>query len=89
MRVDLHRRLNAGGDVKGLFIGCVDENHRQQRPGTVFQGIGPNSDEMLMWTGHFDNFYLSQIDLHGIVPELTDLPRRRSNPISCISIISC
>lgn len=71
--LDLHRQLNAGGEVDGLFIGCVDENHRRQRPGTVFQGIGPNSNEMLMWTGHFDGFYLSQIDLHGIVPELTDL----------------
>ncbi|MBV5324947.1 MAG: glycosyl transferase, partial [Rhodospirillaceae bacterium] len=71
--LDLHRQLNAGGEVDGLFIGCVDQNHRRQRPGTVFQGIGPNSNEMLMWTGHFDGFYLSQIDLHGIVPELTDL----------------
>ncbi|WP_374650950.1 glycosyltransferase family 4 protein [Dongia sp.] len=71
--LDLHRQLKASGEADGLFIGCVDENHRRQRPGTVFQGIGPNSDEMLMWTGHFDNFYLSQIDLHGIVPELTDL----------------
>nr|WP_298688464.1 glycosyltransferase family 4 protein [uncultured Dongia sp.] len=71
--LDLHRQMNASGEVDGMFIGCVDQNHRSQRPGTVFQGIGPNSNEMLMWTGHFDNFYLSQIDLHGIVPELTDL----------------
>ncbi len=71
--LDLHRQLNGGGEVDGLFIGCVDQNHRRQRPGTVFQGIGASSNEMLMWTGHFDNFYLSQIDLHGIVPELTDL----------------
>ncbi|WP_374307669.1 glycosyltransferase family 4 protein [Dongia sp.] len=71
--LDLHRALKESNEVNGLFIGCVDENHRRQRPGTVFQGIGPNADEMLMWTGHFDNFYLSQIDLHGIVPELTDL----------------
>jgi glycosyltransferase involved in cell wall biosynthesis len=71
--LDLHHALKESGEVDGLFIGCVDENHRRQRPGTVFQGIGPNADEMLMWTGHFDNFYLSQIDLHGIVPELTDL----------------
>ncbi len=71
--LDLHRQLNDGGEVDGLFIGCVDRNHREQRPGTVFQGIGPKSDEMLMWTGHFDHFYLSQIDMHGIVPELSDL----------------
>lgn len=71
--LDLHRQLHASGEVDGLFIGCVDDNHRRQRPGTVFQGIGPNGNEMLMWTGHFDGFYLSQIDLHGIVPELTDL----------------
>jgi glycosyltransferase involved in cell wall biosynthesis len=71
--LDLHRQLKASAATEGLFIGCVDENHRKQRPGTVFQGIGAHSDEMLMWTGHFDNFYLSQIDLHGVVPELTEL----------------
>lgn len=72
---DLHRQLAETDDVASLFIGCVDKNHRAQRPGTVFQGIGRQHDEMLMWTGHFDGFYLSQIDLHGIVPELTDLLR--------------
>jgi glycosyltransferase involved in cell wall biosynthesis len=72
---DLHRQLSAADQVSSLFIGCVDKNHRAQRPGTVFQGIGRQRDEMLMWTGHFDGFYLSQIDLHGIVPELSDLLR--------------
>ncbi|WP_374385135.1 glycosyltransferase family 4 protein [Dongia sp.] len=71
--LDLHRQMVRQGDVDGLFIGCVDQNHRQQRPGTVFQGIGAGSNEMLMWTGHFDNFYLSQIDLHGIVPEFSEM----------------
>lgn len=70
---DLHRELSANENVQSLFIGCVDKNHREQRPGTVFQGIGRQRDEMLMWTGYFDGFYLSQIDLHGIVPELTSL----------------
>ncbi|WP_374367387.1 glycosyltransferase family 4 protein [Dongia sp.] len=70
---DLHRQLAATQNVSSLFIGCVDKNHREQRPGTVFQGIGRQRDEMLMWTGYFDGFYLSQIDLHGIVPELSDL----------------
>jgi glycosyltransferase involved in cell wall biosynthesis len=72
---DLHRQLAGMAGVSSLFIGCVDKNHREQRPGTVFQGIGRQHDEMLMWTGHFDGFYLSQIDLHGIVPELSDLLR--------------
>lgn len=72
---DLHRQLAASDNVSSLFIGCVDKNHRAQRPGTVFQGIGRQRDEMLMWTGHFEGFYLSQIDLHGIVPELSDLLR--------------
>lgn len=72
---DLHRQLARTDGVESLFIGCVDRNHRQQRPGTVFQGIGRQRDEMLMWTGHFDHFYLSQIDLHGIVPELSELLR--------------
>lgn len=70
---DLHRTLAARQEVESLFIGCVDKNHRQQRPGTVFQGIGRQRDEMLMWTGYCDGFYISQIDLHGIVPELTSL----------------
>jgi glycosyltransferase involved in cell wall biosynthesis len=72
---DLHRQLAGSEKVESLFIGCVDKNHREQRPGTVFQGIGRQRDEMLMWTGYFDGFYLSQIDLHGVVPELSDLLR--------------
>lgn len=72
---DLHRQLAVTPGVESMFIGCVDKHHRGQRPGTVFQGIGRQRDEMLMWTGHFDNFYLSQIDLHGIVPEFSELLR--------------
>ncbi|TDQ83373.1 glycosyltransferase involved in cell wall biosynthesis [Dongia mobilis] len=72
---DLHRQLAMTPGIGSMFVGCVDKHHRTQRPGTVFQGIGHRRDEMLMWTGHFDNFYLSQIDLHGIVPEFSELLR--------------
>jgi glycosyltransferase involved in cell wall biosynthesis len=72
---DLFRSMKDGESTDGLFIGCVNQTHREQRPGTVFQGIGASSDEMLMWTGHFDNFYLSQIDMHGVVPEFSELLR--------------
>lgn len=72
---DLFRAMKDSGATDGLFIGCVNQTHREQRPGTVFQGIGATSDEMLMWTGHFDGFYLSQIDMHGVVPEFSELLR--------------
>ena len=34
--------------------------------------IGNGGDEILLWSGHFDRFYMSQIDLYGIVPDIVE-----------------
>ena len=70
---DLFSELKAEGSVEAMFLACTNKLHRAQRPGTNFQTIGRSSDEMVLWTGHFDRFYMSQIDLQGIVPELSNL----------------
>jgi glycosyltransferase involved in cell wall biosynthesis len=59
--------------AEAMFLACTDGVHRAEKPGTRLQGIGRTADEVVLWTGHFDRFYQSQIDLHGIVPELTEL----------------
>src|SRR5690606_28099821 len=69
----LARCLNAGSEVEALFVGCVNGTHRAPKPGTLFQAVGRSGDELLLWTGHFDRFFQSQIDLHAVVPELTEL----------------
>lgn len=69
---DLFTAVKRAGS-EAMFLACTDGVHRQEKPGTRFQGIGRTADELVLWTGHFDRFYLSQIDLHGIVPELTEL----------------
>jgi glycosyltransferase involved in cell wall biosynthesis len=59
--------------ASAMFLACTDGVHRAEKPGTRLQGIGRTADEVVLWTGHFDRFYQSQVDLHGIVPELTEL----------------
>lgn len=61
----------AGWDA--LFLAATNQVHREARPGTSFQTIGDAADEVVLWAGHFDRFNLSQIDLHGVVPDLTAL----------------
>lgn len=71
---DLFRAYQrAGHEV--LFLGATNQTHRQVRPGTSFQSVGPEGDEVLLWSGHFDRFFMSQIDLYGVVPDLTELLR--------------
>ncbi|HEV7310769.1 glycosyltransferase family 4 protein [Ensifer sp.] len=71
---DLFRAYQrAGHEV--LFLGATNQTHRQVRPGTSFQAIGSAGDEVLLWSGHFDRFFMSQIDLYGVVPDLTELLR--------------
>jgi glycosyltransferase involved in cell wall biosynthesis len=72
---DLFRSMRDEFDVDTMFLGCADRLHRDRRPGTLFQTVGRSADEMVMWSGHFDRFNLSQIDLHAVVPEFTDLLR--------------
>ncbi len=69
---DLFRTVKGKG-AEAMFLACTDTVHRDEKPGTRLQGIGRTADEVVLWTGHFDRFYQSQIDLHGIVPELTEL----------------
>ncbi len=71
---DLFSALKADG-VPALFLACTNQTHRQQKPGTNFQTLGRSADEVILWAGHFDHFYQSQIDLHGIVPDLSNLLR--------------
>ena len=69
---DLFRAYQrAGHEV--LFLGATNQVHRQIRPGTSFQGLGDAADEVLLWSGHFDRFYMSQVDLYGVVPDLMEL----------------
>jgi len=71
---DLFRAYQRAG-CEALFLGATNQIHRQARPGTSFQGIGPAGDEVLLWSGHFDRFFMSQIDLYGVVPDLVELLR--------------
>ncbi|MBD9373734.1 glycosyltransferase family 4 protein [Rhizobium sp. ARZ01] len=71
---DLFRAYQRAGH-EALFLGATNQIHREARPGTSFQGIGPAGDEVLLWSGHFDRFYMSQIDLYGVVPDIAELLR--------------
>jgi glycosyltransferase involved in cell wall biosynthesis len=71
----LFRTIQRDHGVEALFLACVNSVHRGRLPGTLLQSTGRAADELLLWTGHFDRFMLSQIDLHGVVPELERLLR--------------
>lgn len=70
---DLFKAMKASGKVDSMFLACTNTVHREQKPGTSFQTLGRSSDEVMLWAGHFDHFTLSQVDLHGIVPDLSQL----------------
>lgn len=70
---DLFRELCRDGAMRGLFVGGATAAYRAPSPGTALQGMPGASDEMLLWTGGFDPFLLSQVDLHRVVPALTAL----------------
>jgi len=71
---ELFGGLKAAG-AEALFLACTNHTHRERRPGTGFQTLGRSADEVLLWAGHFDHFHQSQIDLHGLVPDLSNLLR--------------
>ena len=62
----LFRELRDRHGVEGLFLAAVTGTHRERRPGTMLQSIGPAADEMLVWLGHFDRFFLAQPDTYGL-----------------------
>ena len=70
---DLFRAYGRVGGVSTLFLAATNETHRQPRPGTVFQSVGKGENEVVMWGGHFDQFFLSQVDTYGTVPDLQRL----------------
>ncbi|MBB5753223.1 glycosyltransferase family 4 protein [Prosthecomicrobium pneumaticum] len=69
---DLFHAYKAAG-CAAVFLGATNGLHRAEKPGTSFQAVGPAGDELLVWSGHFDRFNLSQIDLYGVVPDLEAL----------------
>lgn len=69
---DLFRAYKRAG-AEALFVGATNRLHRAPHPGTSFQAVGDAADELVLWTGHFDRFNLSQVDLYGAVPDLVAL----------------
>lgn len=77
---DLFRSVRAQG-VSGLFLAGTAAHQRPPSPGTPFQVIGQAEDEVLVWSGGFDPFFLSQIDLHGVSQPLAQLLREQQPDI--------
>lgn len=73
---DLFRNLRSRG-ISGLFVAGTAAHQRPASPGTPFQAVGSAADEILAWTGGFDPFFLSQIDLHGLSQPLAELLREQ------------
>ena len=69
----LFQAMKARHGLEAVYLACVNKVHRGRLPGTLLQSAGRAPDEILLWAGHFDRFTLSQIDLHGIVPEFERL----------------
>ncbi len=71
----LFHAMKSRHGLEAVYLACVNTVHRLRLPGTLLQSAGRAPDEILLWAGHFDRFTLSQIDLHGIVPEFERLLR--------------
>jgi glycosyltransferase involved in cell wall biosynthesis len=71
----LFQAMKSRHGLEAVYLACVNTVHRLRLPGTLLQSAGRAPDEILLWAGHFDRFTLSQIDLHGIVPEFERLLR--------------
>jgi glycosyltransferase involved in cell wall biosynthesis len=71
----LFQAMKSQHGLEAVYLACVNTVHRSRLPGTLLQSAGRAPDEILLWAGHFDRFTLSQIDLHGIVPEFEKLLR--------------
>ena len=62
----LFRELRDRHGVEGLFLAAVSPPLRNRHPGAMLQAVNGTSDEMLAWLGHFDRFFLNQLDTHGL-----------------------
>jgi glycosyltransferase involved in cell wall biosynthesis len=60
------RALRDTHGVDGLFLAAVTGQHRERRPGTLFQAAGRHPDELLVWLSHFDRYHLAQLDTWGL-----------------------
>lgn len=72
---DLYRELRRDPVVDGLFLAGTAAHQRPSSPGTPFQVVGTEPDEVLVWSGGFDPFFMSQVDLHGVSQALAGLLR--------------
>ncbi|WP_448192682.1 glycosyltransferase family 4 protein [Azospirillum sp. sgz301742] len=72
---ELFEEVGARSGVQALFVAATSDLQRPRSPGTPFQTVGRSANEMLLWTGAFDRFNLSQVDTHGVLPELERLIR--------------
>ncbi|MBF9233876.1 glycosyltransferase family 4 protein [Microvirga alba] len=70
---DLFREFRSRPGIETLFLAATNRIHREPRPGTSFQTVTEAPDEVVLWGGHFDHFYLSQTDTYGVVPHLEKL----------------
>jgi glycosyltransferase involved in cell wall biosynthesis len=68
---DLSRAYRDEG-CEVLFLGATNGIHREPHPGTALQALGADGD-VLLWSGHFDRFYLSQIDHYGTLQDMAAL----------------
>jgi len=74
--LDLFHELRSREGITGAYLAGTSAGQRSLAPGTAFQAAGAAPDELLLWTAGFDSFYLSQTDLHGVVPEFSSLLRK-------------
>ncbi len=65
----LFRALRRVG-FEGAYLAGTSAGQRPPSPGTPFQAVEGTTDELLLWTAGFDPFFLSQTDLHGVMPSL-------------------
>ncbi len=69
---DLFQAYKRAGHA-ALFLAATNQVHRTPRPGTSFQAVGEAGDEVVVWAGHFDRLMMSQVDIHGVIPDLIRL----------------
>jgi glycosyltransferase involved in cell wall biosynthesis len=62
----LFRALRDQHDVEGLFLAAVSPPLRQRHPGAMLQAVNEHPDELLVWLGNFDRFFLHQLDTFGL-----------------------
>jgi hypothetical protein len=80
------RALRDRHGVEGLFLAAVTGQHRERRPGTLFQAAGRHPDELLVWLSHFDRYHLAQLDTWGLAELLPS--SRATSPTSSTSTTS-